>query len=64
MNPLIYVALVFSTGAIATLIHALLSAPEGYEDEHGFHLLRRGAVPKGPLRGGDDVTVHPRFSAR
>ena len=59
MNPIIYVALVFSTGAIATLVHAVLSAPEGYEDEHGFHVLRRRAVPQ-PA----SATPNPMNSAR
>jgi hypothetical protein len=31
-------------GSLVLVILELCKAPEGYEDEHGFHGLRKGAV--------------------
>jgi len=66
MNPLFYVAIALSVGAIAVLVHALISAPDGYQDEEGFHAIRRPVrkpqPSMSPQRPGSEI--HPRFSPR
>ena len=36
--------IVAGMGSLALVILALHKAPEGYEDEHGFHAVRKGAM--------------------
>ena len=65
MNPLFYVAMALALSAIAVTLHALLTAPEGYEDEEGFHSLQPKPPPK-PHRTADngaDQGVHTFISA-
>ena len=67
MNPLFYVASALSLAVLAVMVHALLSAPEGYEDENGFHTLHRRASRKPPRRPAvrdSDPGVHPHLSPR
>jgi hypothetical protein len=47
MSPLLYVAAALSLSAIAVMIFAFLSAPEGYEDKQGFHVFRRRRKSEG-----------------
>ena len=46
MNPLLYVVSALSLGAIAVTVHALLSAPDGFEDEEGVHAVRPSGRPQ------------------
>jgi hypothetical protein len=39
MNPLFYVAAAIFLTAICVAVHALLTAPDGYEDGRGFHAV-------------------------
>jgi len=39
--------LVAGVGFLALIIRELRKAPEGYEDEHGFHTVPKGAVEYG-----------------
>jgi hypothetical protein len=45
--------LVAGIGSLALIVRALCKAPEGYEDEHGFHIVRDKAVRRG-VPGIDD----------
>jgi hypothetical protein len=38
--------LVAGMGSLALIVRALRKAPEGYEDEHGFHIVRDKAVKR------------------
>ena len=38
--------LVVGMGSLALIARALRKAPEGYEDEHGFHIIRNKAVTR------------------
>jgi len=47
---MIVAAVVFVTGvgcSLALISRELREAPEGYEDEHGFYTVRKGAVKYG-----------------
>jgi hypothetical protein len=37
-------------GALVIIVNGLRSAPEGYEDEHGFHVIRKRASGSAILR--------------
>ena len=40
MHPLLYVAAAVFLAVLSVAVHAFLTAPEGYEDERGFHVIR------------------------
>ena len=42
--------LVAAVGSLALIVRELRKAPEGYEDEHGFYTVRKGAVKYGCSR--------------
>ena len=66
MIPLFYVVIALSIGAIAVTVHALFSAPEGYEDEEGFHAIRARAArkPEAGTTPAPGAGVHPRLFPR
>ena len=66
MTPLFYVAMVLCLSAIAVTAHALLSAPEGYEDGEGFHPLepRSPQHPASSPGQREEAGVRTFFSAR
>ncbi len=37
---------VAGVGSLALIARELCRAPEGYEDEHGFHVVRKRAVSR------------------
>ena len=39
MNPLFYVAAAVGLVAICVVVQAFLAAPDGYEDDRGFHAV-------------------------
>ena len=66
MIPLFYVVIALSIGAIAVTVRALLSAPEGYEDEEGFHAIRSRAVhrPRANSTHQSGAGIQPRLFPR
>ena len=65
MNPLFYVAMAVSLGAIAITIYALVSAPEGYEDDKGFHSLdEKSPNVTGGLENQEHGGAHTFYSAQ
>ena len=64
MNSLLYVAVALSVGAIAVTVYAFFSAPEGFEDEEGFHAIGKRADSKTSMHTAEDspdAGVQPRF---
>ena len=66
MNPLFYVALALSLSAIAVTVYAVVKAPEGFEDEQGFHTRERSPAdrPTTHAEDGGDAAVRTFYSAR
>jgi hypothetical protein len=63
MNPLFYVGIALVVGGIAVTVCAALFATEGYEDEDGFHAIRRKDQP-GQSPRTKDAPIPPFFSPR
>jgi hypothetical protein len=60
MNPLIYAAILLGVAAVAITAYAVLSAPEGAEDDEGFH--SKSPAPEGQAESKDhpeDSTIPP-----
>ena len=66
MNPLFYVAMALSLSAIVVTIYAVVSAPEGFEDEQGFHTRDRSPSSRPSTHAEDDgeAAVRTFYSAR
>ena len=67
MNPLFYVAMGLSLSSIAVTVYAVLTAPEGHEDEEGFHPIRRRASRTLRRRAAEqehESGAHPDFFLR
>jgi hypothetical protein len=65
MSPLFYVLIAVSIGAVAVTIHAFLSAPEGYEDEDGFHTVNEvSETPHTHDQQSGDAGARTFYSAR
>ena len=64
MIPLLYVAAGISLASIIVAVCAWLTAPDGFEDEQGFHAIRTGDTlesPEGSSHG--DANEPPYLSA-
>ena len=67
MNGIFYVAVALSFGAIAVTVYAFLSAPEGFEDEEGFHAIRKRSHSRASAHAAEETSnagVQPKFSPR
>jgi hypothetical protein len=62
-----YVAIALGVGAIAVTVYAFFSAPEGFEDEEGFHAIRKRARLKPSNHAAEsspNAGVQPKFYPR
>jgi hypothetical protein len=67
MNSIFYVVIALSVSAIVVTVYAFLSAPQGFEDEEGFHAIRKRTTPTAtahPAEDSSNAGVHPRFYPR
>ncbi|MGH7943569.1 MAG: hypothetical protein ACREH8_01825 [Opitutaceae bacterium] len=66
MSPLFYAAAALALSAIAVTVYALLSAPDGYEDEEGFHSIeeKTSQRPDAAGDGGHGAGVRTLYSAQ
>jgi hypothetical protein len=46
-----------AVGGLFVVINGLRSAPEGYEDAHGFHILRKRASGSAIMRSTKQATL-------
>ena len=63
MTPLVYVAIVVVLAAIIVTVYELLSAPDGFEDEHGFHAVRAESSPDIPAASEESNRDSPPFAS-
>lgn len=63
MTPLVYVAAVIALAAILVTVYELLSAPDGVEDEHGFHAIRAESSPEIPAASEEPDRDSPPFAS-
>jgi hypothetical protein len=52
-------ALCFLVGSFALISELLRRAPEGYEDERGFHFVDQLSKPADPLSSGEHSLPQP-----
>jgi len=64
MNPLFYVGIALAVTGIAVTVCAALFATEGYEDEEGFHAVRRKGLPRSRSKDEGEKSIPPLLSPR
>jgi hypothetical protein len=61
MTPLFYVAAVVALAAIAVTVYELLFAPDGFEDDEGFHAVHAESSPETPAASEETNRDSPPF---
>ena len=67
MSPLLALFVLTQSCGLLILLHVMRTAPEGYEDEKGFHFAKPAGVrskPGASARLGDSGLTPPLFANR